>query len=124
MKSIVIVIVSHSKKIADGLAELINDFTPDVKILAFGGTLNQGFGSQYSEISEGISQTDFDEYFCFYDLGSSRFNLQRLQKESDKKIVIFDVSLIEGCFKCAVGISTNTSPETIISQLNSYIIKK
>lgn len=124
MNSIAIIIVSHSKKIAEGLAELINDFTPGVNILSFGGTSRQGFGSDYSEISEAISKSNFDEYFCFYDLGSSRFNLKRLQTESDKKIVIFDVALIEGCFKCAVGISTKTSPETIISQLNSYIIKK
>lgn len=124
MNNTAIVVVSHSKKIADGIYELMKDFTPEVNILAFGGLPDQRLGSSYSEIFNNVSNSDFENFFCFYDLGSSKLNLKRLQNELNKNIIIFDVSLIEGCFKCAVSLSINTPNAEIILQLENYKIDK
>ena len=56
-----ILLASHSKKLADGLREILIQMAPDVKILASGGDKYGNIGSNFDEINELINKYAKDD---------------------------------------------------------------
>jgi Uncharacterized protein conserved in bacteria len=73
-----ILIVSHSAKIAAGVKDLISQAAPDLSITTAGGTEDGGIGSSLEKIQQAVDDNTGDEILAFYDLGSSKMNLEML----------------------------------------------
>ena len=113
MPELGIVIVSHSADIAKGLVSLIREVAPDIPLTATGGLEDGGLDSQPA-----------NRLLAFYDLGSSRMNLEMVEEFSDKEILIQQVPLIEGAYAASALLQAGASEVEILSQINELTIQK
>lgn len=124
-----ILLASHSKKLADGLREILIQMAPDVKILASGGDRDGNIGSNFDEINELINKYAKDDgLIIFFDLGSSMMNCQMaidmLDEEKKSKVYLAGTPLIETSVQVAVNASSGETLDEIISYLETYPVNK
>ncbi|CTG81646.1 TPA: PTS-dependent dihydroxyacetone kinase phosphotransferase subunit DhaM [Streptococcus pneumoniae] len=89
-----LVIVSHSKHIAEGVVELISKVAKDVPITYVGGTEGGGIGTSFDQVDRVVSENPADTLLVFFDLGSAKMNLKMVTDFSDKSIIINRVPII------------------------------
>ncbi|WP_334328794.1 dihydroxyacetone kinase phosphoryl donor subunit DhaM [Companilactobacillus sp. HBUAS59699] len=118
-----IVIVSHSNKIAEGVKELISEAAPDVSITTAGGTDDNEIGSSMQKIQTAVDDNTGDEILAFYDLGSSKMNLDMVTEMSDKTIHRYDVALVEGAYAAATMAQVDSPLEIIEGSIKDMKIK-
>ena len=109
-----IIIVSHSKEIAEGTKALINQMVgEDVGVVAQGGA-NGNIGTSYDDIQEMINQLDNDA-LCFYDIGSAEMNLDLAIEmyEGNYRVEKMNAPIVEGAFNAAVKISVGNSIDEV-----------
>ncbi|EHJ52276.1 dihydroxyacetone kinase phosphoryl donor subunit DhaM [Streptococcus macacae] len=124
MSGIGIVIVSHSKNLAQGLYDLIEEVAKDVSVTYIGGTKDGEIGTSFEQIEEAIEQNAQTVLLTFFDLGSARMNLEIAADLSDKDIVMMNVPIVEGAYSAAALIQAGVSLEEILSQLEMLKINK
>ncbi|RSN65576.1 PTS sugar transporter subunit IIA [Amycolatopsis sp. WAC 04182] len=104
--SVGIVLVSHSTKLAEGLAELAAQMAPDVTIAAAGGLADGGIGTDYDEVVAATQRADSGGgVVLLYDLGSAQMTAE-LAVESladPSAAVVVDAPLVEGAIAAAVA---------------------
>ncbi|MFG1639897.1 dihydroxyacetone kinase phosphoryl donor subunit DhaM [Amycolatopsis sp. NPDC049252] len=104
--SVGIVLVSHSAKIAEGLAELAAQMAPDVTIVAAGGLPGGEIGTDYDEVVAATQRADSGAgVVLLYDLGSAQMTAE-LAVESladPSAAVVADGPLVEGAIAAAVA---------------------
>ncbi len=104
--SVGIVLVSHSGKLAEGLAELAAQMAPDVTILAAGGLPDGGIGTDYDEVVAATQRADSGAgVVLLYDLGSAQMTAE-LAVESladPSAALVADGPLVEGAIAAAVA---------------------
>ncbi|WP_020657322.1 dihydroxyacetone kinase phosphoryl donor subunit DhaM [Amycolatopsis benzoatilytica] len=105
--SVGIVLVSHSAKLAEGLAELAAQMAPDVRIVPAGGLPDDGgIGTDYDEVVAATQRADSgDGVVLLYDLGSAQMTAE-LAVESladPSAAVVVDAPLVEGAVAAAVA---------------------
>jgi PTS hybrid protein len=100
-----IVVISHSGKLAEGLAELAGQMAPDVEIVPSGGDGDGGLGTDYAEVSEAMVSADSGAgVVVLYDLGSAKMVAEMVVEESDEgRVVVVDAPLVEGAVAAAVA---------------------
>ncbi|MCD6458046.1 MAG: PTS-dependent dihydroxyacetone kinase phosphotransferase subunit DhaM [Thermoproteales archaeon] len=116
-----IVIVSHSKKLAEGVKELIEQMVKgEVKIEAVGGVAvdPKALGTDPLRVKEAILKVmDEKGVLILGDFGSAilsaRMALNMLPQEIKDKIAIANAPLVEGAFTAAVEASTGEDLETV-----------
>lgn len=118
-----ILIVSHSFEIANGVKKLISQAAPDLSITTAGGTDDNEIGSSLEKIQEAVDSNTGDEILAFYDLGSSKMNLEMLLEMTDEKIHKYDVALVEGAYTAATLAEVDSPLSTIEDNLKSLKIK-
>ncbi|WP_125566708.1 dihydroxyacetone kinase phosphoryl donor subunit DhaM [Companilactobacillus insicii] len=118
-----ILIVSHSNKIAEGVKDLISEAAPDVSITLAGGTDDDEIGSSMQKIQDAVDTNTGDEILAFYDLGSSKMNLDMVSELSSKPIHRFDVALVEGAYAAATMAQVNSPMEIIENSIKDMKIK-
>ncbi|CAJ1180771.1 hypothetical protein FD33_GL001165 [Companilactobacillus paralimentarius DSM 13238 = JCM 10415] len=118
-----IVIVSHSFEIAEGVKKLISQAAPDLSITTAGGTDDNEIGSSLEKIQKAVDDNTGDEILAFYDLGSSKMNLEMLMEMTDKKIHKYDVALVEGAYTAATLAEVESPLATIETNLEPLKIK-
>jgi len=104
--SVGIVLVSHSGKLAEGLAELAAQMAPDVTIVAAGGLPDGEIGTDYDEVVAATQRADSGAgVVLLYDLGSAQMTAE-LAVESladPSAAVVADGPLVEGAIAAAVA---------------------
>ncbi|OXM67786.1 dihydroxyacetone kinase phosphoryl donor subunit DhaM [Amycolatopsis vastitatis] len=104
--SVGIVLVSHSAKLAEGLAELAAQMAPDVTIVPAGGLADGSIGTDYDEVVAATQRADHgDGVVLLYDLGSAQMTAE-LAVESladPSAAVVADGPLVEGAIAAAVA---------------------
>ncbi|WP_372664150.1 dihydroxyacetone kinase phosphoryl donor subunit DhaM [Amycolatopsis kentuckyensis] len=104
--SVGIVLVSHSSKLAEGLAELAAQMAPDVTILPAGGLSDGSIGTDYDEVVAATQRADSgDGVVLLYDLGSAQMTAE-LAVESladPSTALVADGPLVEGAIAAAVA---------------------
>jgi PTS hybrid protein len=104
--SVGIVLVSHSAKLAEGLAELAAQMAPDVTIVAAGGLTDGSIGTDYDEVVAATQRADSGAgVVLLYDLGSAQMTAE-LAVESladPSAAVVADGPLVEGAIAAAVA---------------------
>jgi dihydroxyacetone kinase phosphotransfer subunit len=121
-----IVIVSHSKKVSEGVKEIIEGMVKSekVKIACVGGEMTLGVSAQ--EVADAIMKIyDEDGVIVFVDFGSSitgsRAALEILPENIRQKVRITDAPLVEGAFVAAVEASLGKRLEEIIQSVKDAL---
>jgi dihydroxyacetone kinase phosphotransfer subunit len=115
-----IVIVSHSRKIADGLKELLDQIAKGVNIVAIGGAGDgEILGSNPNAIRDTfLSLSNENAIFVVCDFGSTvlsvKYAINMLPEDLKKKIFLVDAPLVEGAYVIAVEASSGSSVEEIL----------
>lgn len=118
-----IVIVSHSSKIAEGVSDLISQAAPSISITYAGGTDENEIGSSLEKIQSAFENNTGDEILAFYDLGSSKMNLEMYMEMTDKNVHKYDVALVEGAYTAATLAEIESPLENIENSLEPLKIK-
>ncbi|MBZ6526815.1 PTS-dependent dihydroxyacetone kinase phosphotransferase subunit DhaM [Aerococcaceae bacterium DSM 111021] len=119
-----IVIISHSKDIAQGVHNLLDEVAKDVSITHAGGDEDGGIGTSFDAAFEMIEKNPKDKLLAFFDLGSAKMNLEMAIEMSDKDIKVYSVPVVEGAYTAGALLQAEASIEAIESQLDELKINK
>lgn len=98
-----LVIVSHSAKLAEGLAELAGQMAPDVAVLAAGGS-NGGLGTDFEAVTAAIEAAQSGSgVVVLFDLGSAQMVADMAAESVDGDVRVVDAPLVEGAVAAAVA---------------------
>jgi dihydroxyacetone kinase phosphotransfer subunit len=106
-----LVIVSHSQRLAEGVAELAGQMTHgEVTIIAAGGTDTGELGTSLEKVQQALETADTgDGALVLMDLGSASLiaamALEQLPAERRARVLLSDAPLVEGAVVAAVEAS-------------------
>lgn len=107
-----LVLISHSRKITDGIKELVEQMVADkVKVVSAGGLDESTLGTSVEGILNGINSV-YDEsgVLLLVDLGSAVLSakeaIEFLDESKQNNVVISNAPLVEGSFIAAIEAST------------------
>ncbi|HEN7435690.1 TPA: PTS-dependent dihydroxyacetone kinase phosphotransferase subunit DhaM [Streptococcus agalactiae] len=124
MSDIGIIVVSHSKNIAQGVVDLISEVAKDVSITYVGGTEDGEIGTSFDQVQQIVEQNDKKTLLAFFDLGSAKMNLELVADFSEKNIIIDSVPVVEGAYTAAALLQAGADLDSIQSQLAELTINK
>ena len=111
--SVTLVIVSHSAKLAEGVAELASQMNAgQVQVVAVGGADDGRLGTSPTRIHSALSQATQGggEALILLDLGSallsSTLALELLPEEARARVALAEAPLVEGAFLAALEAAT------------------
>ena len=105
---VALVLVSHSRSLADGLAELAGQMAPDVVLVAAGGTDDGRLGTGFDTIHQALEQAveDGRSAVVLTDLGSAVLTtesvLEVLDDDVAARVRVADAPFVEGAVEAAV----------------------
>ena len=115
-----IVVVSHSERAADGVAEVATEMGGDAGIVPAGGGPDGGIGTLAPDIEAAIREADDgDGVLVLVDLGSAVMNaeiaIEAVEDETDARIA--DAPILEGALNAAVAAASgDTTVETVLEK--------
>jgi dihydroxyacetone kinase phosphotransfer subunit len=103
-----VVLVSHSRDLAQGLASVAAQMAPNVRIAPAGGTDDGGIGTSFERITAAIAQADSgDGAVVLYDLGSGYLTaataVEFLDSDQQQRVIIVDAPFVEGAVSAAIA---------------------
>ncbi len=122
-----IILVSHSRKITDGLKEMIEEMTgklDHIFIISAGGTDDGRLGTDPMNLKDEIEKNSkSDNIFLFADIGSAVMSIETaielLEDESlINKCVYVDGPLVEGAFVGAVKCMSDPSKDAVLAEVS------
>jgi PTS hybrid protein len=118
--SVGLVIVSHSRKVAEGVAELAAQMAPGVTLVPAGGTADDGgaeiIGTSLDRVMEALSAADTGSgAVVLADLGSAVMTAESaLEFLGDPETMLLaDAPLVEGSVAAAVAAQSGGNPQTV-----------
>jgi PTS hybrid protein len=113
---VALVLVSHSAAIADGLAELVGQVAPGVRIHAVGGGADGTLGTDGGRVFDALREASAGAgAVVLMDLGSSilavRAALAELSPDEQAALEVVDAPLVEGAVAAGVTASTGATRE-------------
>ncbi|MET3557200.1 dihydroxyacetone kinase phosphotransfer subunit [Streptococcus rupicaprae] len=124
MSKVGIILVSHSKQLAQGIADLIAEVAKDIDLTYVGGTPEGKIGTSFDQVQEIVDSNPCHTLLAFFDLGSARMNLEMVADFSDKDIRIQQVPVVEGAYIASALLQAGADLDTILAQLNELTINK
>ncbi|MDD5940126.1 MAG: dihydroxyacetone kinase phosphoryl donor subunit DhaM [Lachnospiraceae bacterium] len=113
-----IVIVSHSRQLAEGAAELAGQMAGSAVIVAAGGLEDGSIGTDAFRIKEAIEKAnDGDGVVILCDMGSAIMSAETaldFLEDSGVKAKIADAPVVEGAVSAAVTASTGAPMDEVI----------
>lgn len=98
-----LVIVSHSAKLAEGVAELAGQMAPEVAVIAAGGA-NGGLGTDFDTVTAAITAAqDGSGVVVLFDLGSAQLVADLAAEAAAGDVRVVDAPLVEGAVAAAVA---------------------
>lgn len=124
-----ILLASHSKKLVEGLQEIIVQMTPDLNLRISGGDVDGNLGSNFEEIFSIIDELSNDDgLIIFFDLGSSMMNCQMaiemIDDSKKSKVFLSGAPMIESSVQIAVEAASGSSFDELIEVLDSFKYNK
>jgi len=115
------VIVSHVKKLAEGVAELAKMMAPNVQISTAGGLEDGSNGTSFEIISEAINSVrSEDGTIILVDMGSAVMTAEMvIDGIDDNKPIIADCPIVEGAVLGAVLAESGAGIDEIIDELKT-----
>ncbi|MGQ7423088.1 dihydroxyacetone kinase phosphoryl donor subunit DhaM [Streptococcus suis] len=124
MKDLGILLVSHSKNLAQGIIDLVSEVAKDIPITYCGGLEDGSIGTSFEIVQDRIEKNPASTVLAFFDLGSARMNIELAADISDKQVLIQTVPVVEGCYTAAALLQAGADLNTILDQLQELEIKK
>ena len=114
-----IVVVSHSERAADGVAEVATEMGGDAQIVPTGGGPDGGIGTVAPDIESAIREADDgDGVVVLVDLGSAVMNaeiaIEAVEDEIDAKIA--DAPVLEGALNAAVAVASGATLKEVLDR--------
>ncbi|PRO64226.1 dihydroxyacetone kinase phosphoryl donor subunit DhaM [Alkalicoccus urumqiensis] len=92
-----LIFVSHSRKLAEGVKELLENMQPEAVTAACGGEEDGGIGTNPEVIQRGIESLEgCTEAVILTDLGSAWMNAEIASEISSIPVLLADAPLVEG----------------------------
>ena len=119
--SVGLLLVSHSSKIAEGVAELAHQMAATVTIVAAGGTDEDGIGTSFEKVQSGLASADSGEgVVVLYDLGSALLTTETAVDflEDDavrERVRVVDAPLVEGAVAAAVAAEMGSGLDDVVA---------
>lgn len=115
-----LVLVSHSKQLAQGLADVAGQMAPSVTIASAGGQQDGSIGTSFELIAAAIQQADSgDGAVLLYDLGSGFLTAETavefLDPEQSERIVIVDAPFVLGAVSAAIAAHVGGDLRTVVA---------
>ncbi len=101
-----IVVVSHSRKAAEGIRDVATEMGGDARVEAVGGTGDGRIGTSPEPISRAIADAaDGNGVVVLVDLGSAVMNAEIAIEEAEleEEVVLADAPVMEGALNAAVA---------------------
>lgn len=101
-----LVLVSHSEKLAEGLAEVAVQMAPEVAVIPAGGMPDGGIGTDYDRVLDAVARANSgDGVVLLYDLGSAQMTADMVAESVDEpdSAVVAEAPLVEGAVAAAVA---------------------
>ncbi|MEU7530325.1 dihydroxyacetone kinase phosphoryl donor subunit DhaM [Saccharothrix sp. NPDC042600] len=108
-----LVVVSHSRRLAEGVAELAGQMAPDVTIVPAGGDGAGGLGTDFLAVSEAVARAGSAGVVVLYDLGSARMVADMAAEEAGTEVRVVDAPLVEGAVAAAVAAQGNATLDAV-----------
>ncbi|ATE58472.1 PTS sugar transporter subunit IIA [Actinosynnema pretiosum] len=109
-------VVSHSRKLAEGVVELAGQMAPDVRLVAVGGDGGGGLGTDHAAVVEGLADAGGgDGVVVLFDLGSARMVADLAVEEFDGAAVVVDAPLVTGAVAAAVAAQGGAALEAVVA---------
>lgn len=100
------VLISHSKKVAEGTVDLVRQMAGEVALAAVGGNPAGETGTDPDAIREAIQGLGAREILVFMDLGSAVMSaetvLEALDDDLRSRVHLVDAPFVEGAFSAGV----------------------
>lgn len=116
-----IVVVSHSKQLAEGVVHLVRMTSKKVKIKAAGGLENGDYGTSIDTIRKAIDEVySEDGVIVLVDIGSAIMTTEMaIEERNDPKIILSKASLVEGAFAASIYAENELPIEDIINTISN-----
>jgi dihydroxyacetone kinase phosphotransfer subunit len=113
-----VVLVSHSPKLAEGLADLVRELGGDhVPVIAAGGMDDGSLGTSYGRIERAVHEADQGAgVLLLGDLGSALLTVKTLLDEGvgqEARAVLADAPFVEGAVAAVVTASAGGDLESV-----------
>ncbi len=113
-----LVLVSHSREIAEGTADLVRQMAGDVEIHPVGGDSGGSLGTDPERLQAAIEEVSADEILVFVDIGSAVLSTEAVIEMLDGslrgRVRMVDAPLVEGAFAAGVMASTGAGAEDCV----------
>jgi len=114
-----IVLVSHSRELAAGLADVAGQMAPNVAIRPAGGLGDGSIGTSFELISAAIAEADSgDGAVLLYDLGSGFLTAETavefLEDERAERVVIVDAPFVLGAVSASIAANVGADLRGVI----------
>lgn len=122
-----IVIVSHSQKLAEGVAEIAQMMAADVPVAAAGGLDDGELGTSYEKIFHAVESVAADDgAVILMDMGSAVMTTEMVLEDLARDdVVMLDCPLVEGAVIAAVeSVGGRTLSEIVARVAESRTTKK
>ena len=116
------VIVSHSSRLAEGVADLAHMMAADVPVIPAGGLKDGSFGTDYDRICEAIAQADTgDGVIMLMDMGSAVMTAEMASEalSGSHTVRLADCPVAEGAVVGAVSSDSGASLDEILQELGT-----
>lgn len=115
-----IAIVSHSKNLADSVAEFTGLMAPDAKIAAAGGMEDGGFGTSFEKIQKAIESVYSEEgVIVLMDMGSAVMTTEMvLDLFEPDTVKMADCPLVEGAVVATIDAVSGMKMDEILAALS------
>jgi dihydroxyacetone kinase phosphotransfer subunit len=115
-----LVLVSHSRELAKGLADVAAQMAPSVTIAPAGGLADGSIGTSFELITEAIAKADSGAgAILLYDLGSGFLTaetaLEFLEPDQAERVVIVDAPFVRGAVSAAIAAQTGGDLRAVIA---------
>ena len=113
------VIVSHSAKLAEGVADLARMMAKSAPIAPAGGLEDGGFGTSFDKISAAVEQVYSDDgVILLMDMGSAVMTAEMvIEAMEGKKVRMADCPVAEGAVTGTIDADAGMSLEEILEEL-------
>lgn len=114
-----IVLVSHSRELAEATAVLGRQMAPDARVVAAGGLEDGGFGTSYERIEAAIGQVLGDDgVILIMDMGSSVMTTRMVVEDlEDDRVHLADCPFVEGAVEAMVASQGGSPVDDILEGL-------
>ena len=119
--SVALVLVSHSRQLAEGARELAAQMAPGVQIVAAGGMDDGGIGTSYDAVEAAISRTTAEggSAVVLTDLGSAVLTTESVLDLAEPEVVervrLADAPFVEGAVAAAVAAHGGAGLEAVLA---------